>query len=269
MDWQCLWALVVIVGHMFDEEFVCEFIEPPTPLKLNYYRCDKRFHVDKITSLFENQIKIGVAWIIGDEYQFYVVQGSKCQCVSKDTTIRNTKSRRGGSSSARFQRKNDNSVKAWAKFIRTELLSSYWDYSVNKGKVDGLIICGSGPLRESVNIPGELREILMDNVVKVSISMAVCHELYNMYNEICKNKSSSKMANKLLDELLLDDSKIVYGIREINELVGNYMVKQLVYTTEIKSKLNLDKAKEGGCKLVETNSQKIKELGGVIGKTWY
>jgi hypothetical protein len=42
----------------------------------NIYKCDKRYHIDSIIEMYEDEYKFGVAMLTGKEYRMYIVTKS-------------------------------------------------------------------------------------------------------------------------------------------------------------------------------------------------
>jgi len=253
---------------MFSTQFVCEFIEPPEPLKRNYYRCDKRFHLDAVKVLFEEKIEFGIMWITGEDMSAYIVKGTVCKCVGKMHVHRKGKSRKGGQSAPRFQRQADNLVSAWSKSLSEKMLDMFFDFTRGSAIVDGIVLCGVGPVKNDMEIPKELRDVIIGNESLVRVSDKECLDIYKRYVDKHNNGVGLKEVNRIMDELLLSD-KVVYGLNEVRECIEECMLEELIYCGDMKGKLDLEKCRGYGCKLIESESVKLKNMGGVLGRRWY
>jgi peptide subunit release factor 1 (eRF1) len=264
MDQQCL----KLFRRVFSTEFVCELLEAPAPLRRNYYRCDKYFHLDTFESMFEEKCKMGLVWITGEELICYLIKGTSCKCVSKKQINRQGNTRKGGQSAPRFQRQRDNQVKSWSKMITSIMIECYWDYDTGTSLIDGLLIAGNGPVKNDIEVPKELTKLLIDSLSLPFISDKICHEIYNKYSKSIVSGYTLDKIDELLNAILLTNM-VVYGIEEINNQIEGCMLQQLIYTPETKEHLDIERCLSYECELIETSNSRIKEYGGALGKTWY
>jgi len=84
-----------------------------------------------------------------------------------------------------------------------------------------------------------------------------------------KDKTTRKDVKKALTSIS-EKLKIVKEIPETGlAIFAGCMLEELIYCGDMKGKLDLEKCRGYGCKLIESESVKLKEMGGVLGRRWY
>ncbi len=92
-------GILIFAGN---DEF--HIIEPPLPVKRNFYRCDNKFHIDEFLELFQTHNKYLVLLVGAKKYQLYRKNGTEYRKLDSDDITLQTDSARGGFSANRFQR---------------------------------------------------------------------------------------------------------------------------------------------------------------------
>lgn len=95
---------------------------PPLPIHRTVYLCDRKFHTEFIEDLYETPNNIGVVCITGEEVLVYLKQNTLIKLIHKKGTQISNNHRRGGQSAQRFDRKHDNEVAAYLKYMKEEII---------------------------------------------------------------------------------------------------------------------------------------------------
>ncbi|MEM3369596.1 MAG: peptide chain release factor 1, partial [Candidatus Micrarchaeia archaeon] len=79
-------------------------IEPPLPIQVSIYRCDSEFILEPLAEQGKVKEKYGLVTIDGKEATIGVLEGNVTKILKRLTTTGPSKSTKGGSSAARYQR---------------------------------------------------------------------------------------------------------------------------------------------------------------------
>ncbi len=119
-------------------------IEPPQPLKIKLYRCDKDFVLDPL----EEQLKVDEIYALltmdRKEATIGFLEGKRIEVVQHMTSGVPSKVRAGGQSSQRFHRITEGLTRDFYKRIADEMKSAFFE---NK-KLKGIIIGGPIPTKD-------------------------------------------------------------------------------------------------------------------------
>jgi len=193
---------------LFSGEGECEIVIPPLPIPTNSYLCDKRFHTEVISDLFETHDTYGYL-AVTDTVLLFTVTGTRTTILFKMATDLPNNTRRGGQSANRIAR------------IRAEKRDLYRDKIVDavieKGtKMKGLIISGHG------DRPREIHELLTSDsrwnipvlgTVKINGRDPVAETVELGHDLIAySDRDDEKKHVADIEELLrIDSDRIVFG----------------------------------------------------------
>lgn len=90
-----------------DELEISKVLSPPLPIKINSYKCDKRFHTELVRPLFNVHRKYGYVIVNSDQSYIGKTEGSKRTLLFRSDTNLTTGTRRGGQSALRISRLRD------------------------------------------------------------------------------------------------------------------------------------------------------------------
>ncbi len=125
-------------------------IEPPLPLKIRLYRCDKEFVLEPL----KDQLSISeiFALVVMDrkEATIGVLEGKRIELIQKMTSGIPSKVRAGGQSSQRFHRITEGLTKDFYKRIAEEIKDNFFQ----NAKLKGILIGGPIPTKDEF-IDGE------------------------------------------------------------------------------------------------------------------
>ncbi|SIP85853.1 Peptide chain release factor eRF/aRF, subunit 1, partial [Pacmanvirus A23] len=246
-------------GIVFSGEFICDLIEPPLPVRKNYYRCDKRFHVESIQDLFIEHKTIGAVIINGENAKFYRLKGTEITQVAHFSVHRQKKQKKGGQSAPRFQRIRLDQISEYIHKTIDIISSEYITSGV--ANIPALIISGS--LRDSL-----LSDARFPTVVKQIAHLHTSDDIVTIMND------SSQLIAKLLgnetDKQLVEffenveqqNPKYIYGRGEINTALELGLVKTLFIANTLN--VNLKNTKNTNCVVVSgSQCDKLIQFGGI------
>lgn len=148
------------------ERLMVREIEPLKPLRTGMYRCDGRFHSESLLEQMSDRIAFGFVLVDGSGCHMYEVSGDTYELVWKhgDPDLPN-KHGRGGQSAPRFGRLRAAARAAWVSTVATQLNTAFTDKSTGNISVAGIIMCGSGDLKQQV----AQRDNVLDERVRAAI----------------------------------------------------------------------------------------------------
>lgn len=133
-------------------------IEPPMPLKVRMYRCDKDFVLDPLKEMLEVTEVFGLLVMDRKEATIGLLEGKRIEVLQKMTSGVPSKVRAGGQSSQRFHRITEGLTKEFYKRIADEMKTIFFDMP----KLKGILIGGPIPTKDEFidqeYLPTKLRE---------------------------------------------------------------------------------------------------------------
>jgi len=118
-------------------------VEPLEPLRVGAYRCDNRFFLDPFKRMIEHAGQAyGIVVVGGRETTLAMIKGTETKIITKINSTAHQKVRKGGQSSARYQRLIEESIEFYYTRIGEHMDKAFL------GKVKGVIIAGPGPTKE-------------------------------------------------------------------------------------------------------------------------
>ena len=242
---------------IFCGEEVNEMVIPPLPIKTNYYRCDKLFHTEIISPLFETYDTYGYL-AITDKVVLFTVKGSQVNVLSKFNFDLPTDTGRGGQSANRLHR---------IRMEKREVLKDkIIDLVIEKAKqIKSLIISGCAEL------PKEVKEILESDsrwilpilgLIKIAGRDPITETIEGGKNLIeYKNIDDEKKHITYIDKLLQTDTeRLVFGRENI-----------LKYDQEKKLEVVYSERKEENILsnvIILSKTGYLKKFDGIIGITY-
>ncbi|MCK9595751.1 peptide chain release factor aRF-1 [Candidatus Pacearchaeota archaeon] len=125
-------------------------IEPPQPLKIRMYRCDKEFVLDPLRTMLEISEIFGLLVMDRKEATIGMLEGKRIEVLQKMTSGVPSKVRAGGQSSQRFHRITEGLTKEFYKRIAEEMKNIFFEMP----KLKGILIGGPIPTKDEF-IDGE------------------------------------------------------------------------------------------------------------------
>jgi peptide chain release factor subunit 1 len=133
-------------------------IEPPTPLKVRMYRCDKDFVLEPLKEMLEVTEVFGLLVMDRKEATIGLLEGKRIETLQKMTSGVPSKVRAGGQSSQRFHRITEGLTKDFYKRIAEEMKTIFFEMP----KLKGILIGGPIPTKDEFidqeYLPSKLRE---------------------------------------------------------------------------------------------------------------
>ncbi|MBU2562558.1 MAG: peptide chain release factor aRF-1 [Nanoarchaeota archaeon] len=119
-------------------------IEPPMPLKVRLYRCDKEFVLESLKEMLEVDEVFGLLVMDRKEATIGLLEGKRIECLQKMTSGIPSKVRAGGQSSQRFHRITEGLTKEFYKRIADEMKKIFFEMP----KLKGILVGGPIPTKD-------------------------------------------------------------------------------------------------------------------------
>ncbi len=119
-------------------------VEPPMPLKIRLYRCDKEFVLESLKAMLEVSEVFGLLVMDRKEATIGLLEGKRIETLQKMTSGIPSKVRAGGQSSQRFHRITEGLTKEFYKRIAEEMKKIFFDMP----KLKGILVGGPIPTKD-------------------------------------------------------------------------------------------------------------------------
>ena len=136
-------------------------IEPPMPLKIRLYRCDKEFVLEPLKEQLEVSEIIGLLVMDRKEATIGVLEGKRIEVLQKMTSGIPSKIRAGGQSSQRFHRITEGLTKEFYKRIADEMKKIFF----NDPRLNGILVGGPIPTKDEFLDGGYFVTRLQEKVI--------------------------------------------------------------------------------------------------------
>ncbi len=136
-------------------------IEPPLPVKVRMYRCDKEFVLDPLQFMLEISEIFGLVVMDRKEATIGFLEGKRIEVVQKLTSGVPSKVKAGGQSAMRFHRITEGLTKEFYKRIAEEMKKAFFE---NK-KLKGILIGGPVPTKDEFVESGYLLTPLQEKII--------------------------------------------------------------------------------------------------------
>ncbi len=160
-------GLALFCGNVLEKEGVQDIqiwaYEPPRPLNVRMYRCDKTFVTYPLREMLEVTEIYGLLVIDRQQATIGILEGKRIKVIRVLTSGVPGKVRAGGQSSQRFHRITEGLAKEFFKRVADTVKEIFFDMP----KLKGILVGGPIPTKEEFLEQGELVTKLREKVVAV------------------------------------------------------------------------------------------------------
>ncbi|MDP1695528.1 MAG: peptide chain release factor aRF-1 [archaeon] len=209
--------------------------EPPHPLNIRIYRCDKVFVVEPLKEMLETQEIYGLLVIDRQQATIGVLEGKQIKLIRVMTSGVPGKIRAGGQSAARFSRVTEGLAKEFFRRVADAMKEIFFDMP----KLKGILVGGPIPTKEDFLDEGELVTKLKEKVIAVKdIGYVDEHGLKLLVEaseedisqqELIKEKN---ILNKFFETLGKHREKAAYGEEQVRLALQRGAVELLLISRE-------------------------------------
>jgi len=203
---------------------------PPEPITTFLYRCDSRFHVEGLKELLKEKTVYGVIAIDNEEASVAVVKGRSISQLKTYTSGVPGKHHAGGQSARRFERLREMTLNEFYKRVAEKANELFLQYP----NIKGVIIAGPGPTKEEFAQGEYLHYTLRDKIHIVDTSYSgesgvreAVAKSSDYLREI-RMVEEQKLVQRLMAEVAREDSKAVYGEKQVRDALSKNMVELLL-----------------------------------------
>jgi peptide chain release factor subunit 1 len=249
-------------------------IEPPLPLKVRMYRCDKEFVLEPLEEQMEVSEIYGLLVMDRKEATIGILEGKRIEVVQKMTSGVPSKVRAGGQSSQRFHRITEGLTKEFYKRIADEMKNIFYESE----KLKGIIIGGPIPTKDEF-LDGEYLATKLQQKVIGRLDIgdsdeAGLKELVEKARDILANQEivyEKKLLERFFETLGQRPDFAVYKEEEVRKALDYAAVDTLILSHELNKTLAKElkiKAEETGCKVEMVSNEteegkQFKQLSGM------
>jgi len=233
-------GLAVFAGNVAEKEGQQDFevwsIEPPVPIKIRLYRCDKEFVLEPLRDMLETKEVYGLVVMDRREANIALLKGKTIVELSKSKSNVPGKTRAGGQSAPRFERLREGAAKDFYRKIGDMMKDEFLE---NKN-LKGIIIGGPGPTKHDF-VDGNF---ITDQVKKKIIAVRDLgytgsfglQELLDKSQDVLANEEvmeEKKIMQKFFDLLSTKPNMVSYGMKEVEKHLNNGIVDVLLLSEEL------------------------------------
>lgn len=206
-------------------------IEPPTPLKVRMYRCDKDFVLEPLKEMLEVTEVFGLLVMDRKEATIGLLEGKRIELLQKMTSGVPSKVRAGGQSSQRFHRITEGLTKDFYKRIAEEMKTIFFDMP----KLKGILIGGPIPTKDEFIDQEYLTSKLREKIISRQDLGYTDEQGLKFLVEASKEVLSSqgitkekKLLNKFFETLGEKPGFVVYKEEDIRKALEYGAVETLI-----------------------------------------
>jgi len=208
-------------------------IEPPQPLKVRLYRCDKDFVLEPLKEQLEIDEIFGLLVMDRKEATIGILEGKRIEVIQKMTSGVPSKVRAGGQSSQRFHRITEGLTKEFYKRIAKEMKEIFFD----NPKLKGILVGGPVPTKDEF-LDGEylvtkLKEKVLGRIDLGGSDESGLKELVEKSRDILVNQEivrEKKILEKFLETLGERPGFAVYDEKDIRKALEYGAVEMLIFS---------------------------------------
>jgi peptide subunit release factor 1 (eRF1) len=255
-------------GIVFSGDFICEFLEPVKPIKVEYYKCDKKFYTDPVAEFFEEDTtKIGLLIIAGEDAYYYDIFGKHHidqKLIYHLETFRNKKQKKGGQSAPRFQRIRLEQITLFVKKIMEYTIKYFREY-------DKIFIFSASDIKhqflEYFNTDPVMKQKLVNQIYNIAgTNVELTHDIIR--SNILSDDADGDYT-EYFNDLLLKDI-LVYGMDDINKNLDDKIL-ETIYIDKDQTEL-YEQIKEKAidkCKIIRIKNTMVSNFGNILGVRFY
>lgn len=239
-------GLAIFCGNISEKEGVQDIqiwaYEPPRPLNVRLYRCDKTFVIEPLREMLEVQEIYGLVVMDRQEATIGVLEGKQIKLIRRLTSGVPGKVRAGGQSSQRFARITEGLAKEFFRRISEEMKEIFFDMP----KLKGILVGGPIPTKEEFLEQGELVTKLKEMVIAVKdIGYTDEHGLRLLVEASQEDISQQELVKekdivqKFFETLGKNKEKALYGEEKVSLALQRGAIEKLLISKKLsKEKIN-------------------------------
>lgn len=233
-------GLALFAGNVSEkeggEEIKIWAFEPPKPLNVRTYRCDKQFVIEPLKEMLEVEEVYGLLVIDRQQATIGILEGKQIKVIRTLTSGVPGKIRAGGQSSQRFARITEGLAKEFFRRVSEAMKEIFFDMP----KLKGILIGGPMPTKEDFMSEGELVTKLKEKVIALKdIGYVDEHGLELLVEESEQDIASQELIKeknllaKFFETLGKNPHKAVYGPERVRLALQRGAVERLLISKKV------------------------------------
>ena len=194
-------------------------IEPPDEVKVKMYWCDQNFVMEPLEDMIKEKQIYGIICLDKSEGDVALLRGKKLEPIVHYDSIVPGKTRAGGQSSQRFSRVREGMLNDWLKKMGEAANKIFEEH---KAEVIGIIVSGSGPIKEMFMKEDYLHADVKKKVIGIIDTSYTgdfgLQETIEKSDTLLKEEEvmkEKKLLQDFFNELQKPHGRVSYGIHEV------------------------------------------------------
>lgn len=196
----------------------CTIIEPPEPLNLYMYRCSSKFELEPLKQMLEEKSVYGLLVLDRREAFWGFLRGNRIEPIGGTNSTVPGKQRKGGQSSARFQRLREIAINEFYTKIGERSSAVFLAEKDFFERFKGVLIGGPSPTKEEFEAGNYLHHEIQKRIVGLFdvayTNESGLSELVDVAKDALKGMEVVKekaLLDRFLKELVKDNGLAAYG----------------------------------------------------------
>jgi len=230
-------------------------IEPPLPLKIRLYRCDKDFVLEPLNEQLEVDEIYALLVMDRKEATIGFLEGKRIEKITSMTSGVPSKVKAGGQSAQRFHRITEGLTRDFYKRVADEMKKEFFE----NPKLKGILVGGPIPTKDEFldneYMTTQLREKVIGRIDQGDTSVSGLKELVQKSQDILASQeiiAEKKLLEKFFETLGEKPDMAAYVLEDVKTALGYGAVNTLLITK------NYDKA------IVKELKKVAKQMGTVV-----
>ncbi|HVP94249.1 MAG TPA: peptide chain release factor aRF-1 [Methanoregulaceae archaeon] len=236
---------ILLGGDRTDLE--CTIIEPPEALNLYMYRCSSQFELEPLRQMLEEKSVYGLLVLDRREAYWGFLRGNHIEPIGGVTSTVPGKQRKGGQSSARFQRLREIAINEFYTKIGERSSAIFLAEKDFFERFKGVLIGGPSPTKEEFEAGNYLHHEIQKRIIGIFdvayTNESGLDELVDAAEDVLKGMDVVKekaVMQRFLKELVRDNGLASYGEENIRKNLEIGAVETLLLSSSLrKSRLTI------------------------------
>jgi len=236
-------GLVAFSGNVAEREGQSDVrvwsIEPPIPLKIRLYRCDKEFVLGPLDEMLEHKEVYGLVVMDRRDANIAFLKGKTIIPVVKTHSHVPGKFKAGGQSAQRFARLREGAAKAHYKKVAEYMKEQF----LGQKNLKGIIVGGPGPTKYDLVEGGYITTEVKNKIIAIKdlgyTGEFGLQELVDKSQDILAKEdiaAEKEIMGKFFELLSTQPGKVGYGKKEVMEHVKMGVVDTLLLSEALDEK---------------------------------
>lgn len=246
-------GLAIFSGNVAEREGDMDikvwYLEPPVPLNLSIYRCDKDFKLEAIENMLATKNVYVLIAMDKREATVGTLKGSAVIVMNTMTSAVPGKHKTGGQSAARMERLRDEAAKEFYRRISGYVKEQFRDLT----EIKGIFVGGPGFTKNDFIEQGQFNEEFKKKIIAIKdLSYTDEYGLKELV-DLCEDEladeeiaEEKKVLRSFFEKIATDIDSISYGYDDVKKAIEFNAVDQLMLSEDLDDKTidELDKLGE-------------------------